>query len=225
MARRSTTSRSCVDDAAMAITHVIRGEDHLSNTPKHILLFRALGAEVPEFAHLPLILNPDRTKMSKRKSQTAVADYIAQGFVQEAMVNFLALLGWASGTEEEIFTLDELVERFELADVHQGGAVFDRERLEWLDGQWIRRLVDGRAGRAPDALPGRRPGRAARRRRRRSASRPRASCGPWCRSSRSACRCSAPSAAWSTSSSWRRSRSTRRSSCPSAGTRRPRSRA
>ena len=129
-----------VDDAAMAITHVIRGEDHLSNTPKHILLFRALGAEVPDFAHLPLILNPDRTKMSKRKSQTAVAEYIAQGVIQEAMVNFLALLGWASGTEEEIFTLDELVSRFDLASVHQGGAVFDRERLEWLDGQWIRRL-------------------------------------------------------------------------------------
>ena len=129
-----------VDDAAMAITHVIRGEDHLSNTPKHILLFRALGAEVPDFAHLPLILNPDRTKMSKRKSQTAMADYIAQGFIQEAMVNFLALLGWASGTEEEIFSLPELIERFDLATVHQGGAVFDRERLEWLDGQWIRRL-------------------------------------------------------------------------------------
>ncbi len=129
-----------VDDAAMAISHVIRGEDHISNTPKHILLFRALGAEVPDFAHLPLILNPDRTKMSKRMSQTAVAEYIAQGFVQEAVVNFLALLGWASGTEEEIFTLDELIERFDLATVHQGGAVFDRERLEWLDGQWIRRL-------------------------------------------------------------------------------------
>jgi nondiscriminating glutamyl-tRNA synthetase len=129
-----------VDDATMAITHVIRGEDHISNTPKHILLFRALGAEVPDFAHLPLILNPDRTKMSKRKGETALADYIAQGFVQEAIVNFLALLGWASGTEEEIFTLDELVARFDLAEVHQGGAVFDRERLLWLDGQWIRRL-------------------------------------------------------------------------------------
>jgi glutamyl-tRNA synthetase len=129
-----------VDDAMMAITHVIRGEDHLSNTPKHILLFRALGADVPDFAHLPLILNPDRTKMSKRMGQTAIADYIAQGYIQEAMVNFLALLGWASGTEEEIFTLDELIERFDLSRVHQGGAVFDRERLEWLDGQWIRRL-------------------------------------------------------------------------------------
>ncbi len=129
-----------VDDAEMAITHVIRGEDHLSNTPKHILLFRALGADVPAFAHLPLILNPDRTKMSKRKSQTAIADYRGEGFVREALVNFLALLGWASGTEEEIFTLEQLVERFDLARVHSGGAIFDRERLEWLSGQWIRRL-------------------------------------------------------------------------------------
>lgn len=129
-----------VDDAAMAITHVIRGEDHLSNTPKHILLFRALGYEVPRFAHLPLILNPDRTKMSKRKSQTAVSDYIAQGFIREALVNYLALLGWATGTEEEVLSVDEIVERFDIEAVHKGGAVFDRERLEWLNGQWIRRL-------------------------------------------------------------------------------------
>ncbi len=129
-----------VDDAAMEITHVIRGEDHLSNTPKHILLFRALGYDVPVFAHLPLILNPDRSKMSKRKAQTAVDDYIAQGFIREALVNYLALLGWATGTEEEILSLPEIVERFELGAVHKGGAVFDRERLEWLNGQWIRRL-------------------------------------------------------------------------------------
>ena len=129
-----------VDDAAMDITDVIRGEDHLSNTPKHILLFRALGHEVPRFAHLPLILNPDRTKMSKRKSQTAIDDYIAQGFIKEALVNYLALLGWSTGTEEEILSLDELVERFDVRNVHKGGAVFDRERLEWLNGQWIRRL-------------------------------------------------------------------------------------
>jgi glutamyl-tRNA synthetase len=134
-----------VDDAAMEISHVIRGEDHLSNTPKHILLFRALGYEVPQFAHLPLILNPDRTKMSKRKAQTAVDDYIAQGFIREALVNYLALLGWATGTEEEILSLPEIVERFDIAAVHKGGAVFDRERLEWLNGQWIRRL-------APDDL-------------------------------------------------------------------------
>jgi glutamyl-tRNA synthetase len=129
-----------VDDAAMAITDVIRGEDHLSNTPKHILLFRALGFDPPRFAHLPLILNPDRTKMSKRKSQTALGDYIAQGFIREGLLNYLALLGWATGTEEEVLSLDEIVERFDIAAVHKGGAVFDRERLEWLNGQWIRRL-------------------------------------------------------------------------------------
>jgi nondiscriminating glutamyl-tRNA synthetase len=129
-----------VDDAAMGITEVIRGEDHLSNTPKHILLFRALGHEPPRFAHLPLILNADRSKMSKRKSQTAVGDYIAQGFIQEALVNYLALLGWSTGSEDEVLSLDEIVERFDIAAVHKGGAVFDRERLEWLNGQWIRRL-------------------------------------------------------------------------------------
>jgi glutamyl-tRNA synthetase len=131
-----------VDDVEMEISHVIRGEDHLSNTPKHILLFRALGAEVPTFAHLPLILNPDRTKMSKRKSQTALADYREQGFLPEALVNYLALLGWSSGTEEEIFGLDDLTRRFDLERVQSGGAVFDRERLEWLNGQWIRRLPE-----------------------------------------------------------------------------------
>ncbi len=129
-----------VDDAAMDITHVIRGEDHISNTPKHILLFRALGHDVPHFAHLPLILNPDRTKMSKRKSQTSVSDYIAQGFVREAIVNYLAFLGWSTGTEEEILSLAEIAARFEIGAVHKGGAIFDRERLEWLNGQWIRRL-------------------------------------------------------------------------------------
>jgi glutamyl-tRNA synthetase len=129
-----------VDDAAMEMTHVIRGEDHLSNTPKHILLFRALGHAVPAFAHLPLILNADRTKMSKRKSQTALSDYIAQGFIREALINYLAFLGWSTGTEEEVLSIDEIVERFDLADVHRAGAVFDRERLEWLNGQWIRRL-------------------------------------------------------------------------------------
>jgi glutamyl-tRNA synthetase len=129
-----------VDDAAMAITHVIRGEDHLSNTPKHILLFEALGSSVPQFGHLPLILNPDRTKMSKRKSVTAVADYRAEGFIPEAFVNYLALLGWSTGTEEEVLSLAELIERFDLATVNRAGAVFDRGRLEWLNGHWIRRL-------------------------------------------------------------------------------------
>jgi nondiscriminating glutamyl-tRNA synthetase len=129
-----------VDDAAMRISHVIRGEDHLSNTPKHILLFRALGESQPVFGHLPLILNADRTKMSKRKSQTAIGEYIAEGFIREALVNYLALLGWSTGTEEEVLSLEQLVERFDIAHVQKAGAVFDRERLEWLNGQWIRRL-------------------------------------------------------------------------------------
>ncbi len=129
-----------VDDADMAISHIIRGEDHISNTPKHILLFRALGHDVPAFGHLPLILNTDRTKMSKRKSQTAIADYRGEGFIPEAMVNLLALLGWSTGTAEEILTLDDLAGRFDLDHVQKGGAVFDRERLEWMNGQWIRRL-------------------------------------------------------------------------------------
>jgi nondiscriminating glutamyl-tRNA synthetase len=129
-----------VDDASMAMTQIIRGEDHISNTPKHILLFEALGYAIPQFAHLPLILNPDRTKMSKRKSQTAVSDYRAQGFLPEALVNYLSLLGWSTGTEEEILPLDEITARFDLEQVHKGGAVFDRERLEWMNGQWIRRL-------------------------------------------------------------------------------------
>ena len=130
-----------VDDASMEMTHIIRGEDHISNTPKHILLFEALGHVVPAFAHLPLILNPDRTKMRKRKSQTAIADYRAQGFIPEALVNYLALLGWSTGTEEEILSLEALSGRFDLEHVQKGGAVFDRERLEWLNGQWIRRLT------------------------------------------------------------------------------------
>jgi len=132
-----------VDDMAMRISHVIRGEDHVSNTPKHILLFEALGYPLPVFAHLPLILNPDGTKMSKRKSQTAVADYVAQGFLREALVNYFSYLGWSPGTEEDVLALDEIVDRFELDRVHKGGARFDRERLEWLNGQWIRRLDDG----------------------------------------------------------------------------------
>jgi glutamyl-tRNA synthetase len=129
-----------VDDAAMQISHVIRGEDHVGNTPKHILLFEALGHPVPVFGHLPLILNPDGTKMSKRKSQTAVADYRAQGFIREGLLNYLAYLGWSPGTEEDVLSLDEIIDKFDIDKVQKGGAKFDRDRLEWLNGQWIRRL-------------------------------------------------------------------------------------
>lgn len=129
-----------VDDEAMAITHVVRGEDHLSNTPKHIALIRALGYREPRFGHIPLILNPDRSKMSKRKSQTAITAYREQGYLPEAMVNFLAFLGWSPGTEEEIFSLAELAGRFEIGEVHKAGAVFDKDRLDYLNGVYIRSL-------------------------------------------------------------------------------------
>jgi len=131
-----------VDDEAMEITHVIRGEDHLSNTPKHIALIRALGYREPRFGHIPLILNTDRTKMSKRKSQTSLTAYREEGYLPEAFVNFLAFLGWSPGTEEEIFTLDELAERFEIGKVHKGGAIFDRDRLDHLNGVYIRAMTD-----------------------------------------------------------------------------------
>jgi len=131
-----------IDDAAMQISNVLRGEDHLSNTPLHILLFRALGYPEPMFGHIPLILNPDRSKMSKRKSQTSITAYREQGYLPEAMVNFLAFLGWSPGTEEEIFTLAELAERFDIGHVHKAGAVFDKDRLDFMNGTYIRGLPD-----------------------------------------------------------------------------------
>jgi glutamyl-tRNA synthetase len=131
-----------VDDEAMKITDVIRGEDHLSNTPKHIALIRALGYREPRFGHIPLILNADRTKMSKRKSQMAMSAYREEGYLPETLVNFLAFLGWSPGTEEEIFTLDELAARFEIGKVHHGGAVFDKDRLDHLNGVYIRAMTD-----------------------------------------------------------------------------------
>lgn len=128
-----------VDDHAMGITHVIRGEDHISNTPKQILIFEALGWDIPQFAHLPLILNQDKSKLSKRKNKVSVDDYLNDGFLPEALLNFLALLGWNTADEEEIFSLEELIEKFSLERVHKGGAVFDLERLLWLNGMWIRK--------------------------------------------------------------------------------------
>jgi glutamyl-tRNA synthetase len=131
-----------IDDAAMEISHVIRGEDHISNTPKQIALYHALGLEPPRFGHIPLILNPDRTKMSKRKAETSMSVYRDEGYLPEAMVNFLAFLGWSPGTEEEIFSLPQLAERFEIEKVHKAGAVFDRDRLNYLNGLYIRSLTD-----------------------------------------------------------------------------------
>ena len=135
---------SPVDDAAMHITHVIRGEEHLPNTPYQLLVIDALGYARPQaFAHMPLILAPDGGKLSKRKHPEAnLMLYREQGYLPEAMVNYLALLGWNPGTEREIFTIDELVAEFSFDRVQHGGARFDRKKLDWINGEYIRALDD-----------------------------------------------------------------------------------
>ena len=131
-----------VDDRLMNITQVIRGEEWLSSTPKHILLYEAFGWEAPQFAHLPLLLNADKSKLSKRQGDVAAEDYLDNGYLEESLVNFVALLGWnpGQGMTQEIFTLEELVEKFDLSNVHKAGAVFDRKKLDWLNGEYIKRL-------------------------------------------------------------------------------------
>ena len=129
-----------VDDIDMRITHVIRGADHISNTPKQVLLYRALGAAPPIFAHVPLILGPDRTRMSKRHGATSVGSYRDEGFLPEAFRNFLALLGWAPGGDLQFLRTKELVERFSLAGVSRTNAVFDRAKLEWFNQQYLQQL-------------------------------------------------------------------------------------
>lgn len=128
------------DDLDMEITHVFRGEEHLVNTPKQVLLYRALGREVPEFGHLPLMLGKDRKKLSKRSGDTALGDYIAKGYPKDAIVNFLCLQGWALDGETEVFDVATFVEHFDIADVQKGGAVFDIDKFRWLAGDTIRRM-------------------------------------------------------------------------------------
>ena len=132
-----------VDDVDMRITHVIRGADHISNTPKQILLYRALGATPPLFAHVPLILGPDRTRLSKRHGATSVSSYRDEGFVPEAFRNFLALMGWSSGDDTEMFRTSELIQRFSLGAVSRTNAVFDRAKLEWFNQQYLQKLPVG----------------------------------------------------------------------------------
>ena len=129
-----------IDDHDMNISHVIRGEDHISNTPKQILLFQEFGFPIPTFAHLPLILNADKSKLSKRKNKVSVDDYLIDGFLPEALINFLALLGWNTSDEQEIFTMEELIEKFTLERVHKGGAIFNIEKLQWINHEWIKRM-------------------------------------------------------------------------------------
>ncbi|MCX6779253.1 MAG: glutamate--tRNA ligase [Candidatus Magasanikbacteria bacterium] len=129
-----------VDDHLMQITHIIRGEEWLSSTPKHVILYEAFGWDNPQYAHLPLILNPDKSKLSKRQGDVAVEDYLKKGFLPEALINFVALLGWNPGTEQEIFSLDELVQAFDINKIQKAGAVFDITKLEWMNSQYIKKM-------------------------------------------------------------------------------------
>jgi glutamyl-tRNA synthetase len=135
------------DDIDMEITHVIRGDDHISNTPKHILLWQALGKTPPEFAHVPLILGTDKKKLSKRHGITSVTEYERLGYLPDAMVNFLALLGWSPGGDREVMSRDELAAAFSLDGISGGAAVFDPEKLDWFNAQYLARLT-------PDQLVG-----------------------------------------------------------------------
>ena len=129
-----------VDDIDMRISHVMRGADHISNTPKQILLYRVLGASLPVFAHLPLILGPDKTRLSKRHGATSVMAYQEQGIVPEALRNFLALLGWSPGTDQEIFDEEELVRAFSLEGISKANAVFNPDKLAWFNAQYLAKL-------------------------------------------------------------------------------------
>ena len=126
-----------IDDALMNITHVIRGEDHLSNTPKQVLIYQALGFDLPQFAHISLILNSDKSKMSKRKNAVSIDDYINDGYLPEALVNFMARLGWNDGTQQEIYSLEELIDAFSLEKLQKSGAIFDINHLQFLNNHYI----------------------------------------------------------------------------------------
>ncbi|MDD5746544.1 MAG: glutamate--tRNA ligase [Candidatus Omnitrophica bacterium] len=129
-----------VDDALMGVTNIIRGDDHIANTPKQIILYEALGLKPPKFAHIPMILGEDKSRMSKRHGATAISEYRRQGYLPEALVNYLALLGWSPGNDREIFTLQTLVKDFSLKRVNKTAAVFDITKLNWINGQYIKNL-------------------------------------------------------------------------------------
>ena len=129
-----------IDDALMKITHVIRGEDHISNTYKQILIFEALGFEVPRFGHLGMILAPDRSKLSKRHGATAVSDFVEQGYLTEALVNFVALLGWSPSDGEEIKTVDKIAEDFRIGEISSSNSIFEYDKLKWMNSHYIKAL-------------------------------------------------------------------------------------
>lgn len=129
-----------VDDHFMEISHVIRGDEWLPSTPKHLLIYKALGWQATEFAHLPLILNPDKTKLSKRQGDVAVEDFLKHGYLKEALLNFVAFLGWNPKTDQELFTLEDLIKQFDLNKVNKAGAVFDDNKLDWFNSQYIKKM-------------------------------------------------------------------------------------
>ncbi len=130
------------DDHDMGITHVIRGEEWLSSTPKHLFIYEAMGWEAPSFAHLPLILNPDKSKLSKRQGDVAAEDYLKKGYLPQALTNFLALLGWNPTADREIYSKQELIDMFDLSKVNKAGAVFQIDKLNWLNNHYLRELDD-----------------------------------------------------------------------------------
>ena len=129
-----------IDDMEMKISHIIRGEDHISNTAKQIMIYNALGAEVPKFGHLGMILAPDRSKLSKRHGATAVSEFVEKGYLTEALVNFVALLGWSPSDGQEIKTLDEIAADFRIAEVSSSNSIFEYDKLNWMNGQYIKKM-------------------------------------------------------------------------------------
>ena len=129
-----------IDDMEMKISHIIRGEDHISNTAKQILIYEALGAEIPQFGHLGMILAPDRSKLSKRHGATAVSEFVEKGYLTEALVNFVALLGWSPSDGHEIKTLDEIIQDFRIHDVSSSNSIFEYDKLNWMNGQYIKKM-------------------------------------------------------------------------------------
>src|SRR3989344_8859364 len=134
---------SVVDDHLMNVSHVMRGDEWISSTPKHVLLYRAFGWQPPQFVHLPPILGQNHKKLSKREGAKSVVEYLDEGYLQEAIVNFLALLGWSPKNNQEIFSLDELIREFSVDRINKNSPIFNIEKLNWFNGQWIRKLAPG----------------------------------------------------------------------------------
>ncbi len=129
-----------IDDNLMAITHVMRGEEWISSIPKQVLVARALGITLPEYAHLPNVFGNDGKKLSKRTGDVSVSEYLKKGYLPEALLNFLSLLGWHPGHDNEIMSMDEMIEQFEITAIHKSGAVLDPIKLDWMNGEYIKRM-------------------------------------------------------------------------------------